>query len=118
MGERIAVEAHICNDTHKKGAAKLRFELYKDGALVQSGETSAEIPENGAAYSASAVFTAPGTDDRTKYVLRGILMSESGEVLAWNEQKLEVFKHVAVRKIQMSSLYACSRRILWLQARP
>lgn len=95
-GERVAVEAHICNDTHKSGAARLRFELYKDGGLVLSGEDSAEITENGAAYSASAVFTAPDTDDRTKYVLRGILLSESGEVLAWNEQPLEVFRHVSM----------------------
>ena len=95
-GEQIAIEAHICNDTHKCGTGKLIFELYKDGELVKRGETAAEISENRAEYAASAVFTAPQTSDRQKYTLRGILTDSDGKVTAWNEQPLEVFAHVNI----------------------
>ena len=99
-GEKVKIEAHICNDTQLSGKSfKTVYELYNaDGTLVMRGEAPASINACEAAYSSSAVFTAPAVSDREKYVLKAILVDENGKEIAHNTQGVEVFAPVSYEK--------------------
>ena len=98
-GEKIDIEAFICNDTELSSKNyKIVYELYSEGKGVMRGEMPARFSACEAKYSSSACLVAPKTDDRTKYLLRAILVNENGEAVTYKEQSFEVFKHVEYTK--------------------
>lgn len=98
-GEKIDIEAFICNDTHLKSKDyKIVYELYSEGKALMHGEMVARFDSCEAKYSSSASLVAPKTDDRTKYLLRAILVDENGRSVTYKEQSFEVFKHISYEK--------------------
>jgi hypothetical protein len=98
-GEKIDIEAFICNDTHLKSKDyKIVYELYSEGKALMHGEMAARFNPCEAKYSSSASLVAPKTDDRTKYLLRAILVDENGRSVTYKEQSFEVFKHISYEK--------------------
>ncbi len=99
-GEKVKIEAHICNDTQLSGKDfKMVYELYDEsGALVMNGSSPAKINVCEAAYSSSAVFAAPQVSDRERYTLKAILVDASGKEITHNTQGIEVFAPVSYEK--------------------
>ncbi len=98
-GEKISIEAFICNDTNAEGKGyKLNFELYKGDKLIKSGSTSAEMADCSSGYAGSAEFSIDKVTDREKFTLKAILENEAGEVITHNSLEVEVFEDVCIPK--------------------
>ena len=98
-GEKIDIEAFICNDTELSSKNyKIVYELYSGGKAVMRGEMPAAFDACEAKYSSSACLTAPHTEDRTKYTLKAILLDEEGRGVTYKTQDFEVFRHVEYEK--------------------
>ncbi len=97
-GEKVKIEAHICNDTSASSDDfKIAYELYdSNGKILKKSIAPASFEACKAEYSSSAAFEAPETDDRSKYVLKALLLNEKGEALTYATQQIEVFKRVEV----------------------
>ncbi|MBP3360937.1 MAG: glycoside hydrolase family 2 [Clostridia bacterium] len=96
-GEKIKIEAYICNDTNMSGDYKLNFEYYTDGEYTAGNETDVHIDDCKAGYAATAEFTADASDRKT-IKLRAVLTDKSGEVITYNEITVEVFADTKIEK--------------------
>lgn len=95
-GEKISIEAYVCNDTNivNKDCAVV-FELYNSGGeIVMSGRTPAILADCDVTYAANAEFSIPKVDDREKFTLKAILLDKAENVLSTNELVVEVFADV------------------------
>lgn len=98
-GEKISIETYVCNDTQKSGNYRVIYELYNEkGAKIAGGGSDISVEKCKADYACSAEFTAPDTEDREKLVLKAILLDIDGNVVTYNTQEIEVFRHVEVKK--------------------
>lgn len=98
-GEKITVEAYVCNDTSSLFEnLNLTYELYDKENLIMSSETTVSVEECDVQRADDAVFTINKVNDRKKYTLKVILSDNSGEVIDYNHMQLEVFEDVEIRE--------------------
>ena len=90
-GEKVSIEAYVCNDTNESGNAKLVFELYDGDNLIMQSEQDASFDANTCSYIANAEFIAAKVDDRKKYTLKAILIKDN-KACTYNTFDFEVFE--------------------------
>ena len=95
-GEKISIEAYVCNDTNVVNKdCTVIFELYNSGKeMLMSGRTPAVLADCDVTYAANAEFSIAKVDDREKFTLKAILLDEAENVLSTNELEIEVFADV------------------------
>lgn len=91
-GEKVSIEAYVCNDTNEVGNnCKIVFELYDGDKMVMQSEQPASFDANTCTYIANAEFIAEKVDDRKKYTLKAILIKD-GKAHTYNTFDFEVFE--------------------------
>lgn len=93
-GEKVKVEAYVCNDTQTASHGHtVRFELIdgKGELKAVSADFPAQFGKNGSFLLGEAVFDAPKTNSRAKYTLRMILSDGDGKVVHYGDEPLEFF---------------------------
>jgi hypothetical protein len=93
-GEKISIEAFICNDTNFSGKCEIVFEYFVGGKFKGKNSMTARIEECCAKYAANAEFAVNDIRDRETVILRAILLNEKGEQITYNDIKIEVFEDV------------------------
>ena len=95
-GEKINVEAWLCNDTNERKNITVRFEMFRGDTLYAHGEKAAVLEACRAAYACETDVAAPEVADREPFLFRALLLDEDGSVLTYAEQTVEVFRHVEI----------------------
>ncbi|MFW5982642.1 MAG: glycoside hydrolase family 2 TIM barrel-domain containing protein, partial [Candidatus Brocadiia bacterium] len=91
-GEMAAVEAWICNDTHKDHpGARLAYRVEMDEQTIGGGSTEARVPECSSRCQGKIQFELPPVKERKTAVLRLALIDSAGTVLHHTCQELDVF---------------------------
>ena len=91
-GEKIQMEAWICNDTHEVPAgAQLRYQLEIAGKIVQSGRALAKVPRCSSQPQGFIRFALPELAQQTSATVRLALTGKSGKVLFDTAQEIEIF---------------------------
>jgi len=99
VGERVEIEAHICNDTAKSTDYTLVFELYNEAhKLIKRSETKVTSRICSSFCAAHAEFTAETNRDREKFVLKAVLLDNADKAVTYAEQEIEVFEACTVEK--------------------
>lgn len=107
-GERVSVEAYICNDTQSAEEYSVVFELYNHkGELVKSASTNAKSRECCVDYAANAEFEAFAEGDREKFVLKAVLVDGDGVARTYAEQEITVFAPCDFEKNDKVVLVEC-----------
>jgi len=97
VGEKVSVEAFVCNDTNlATDKCQMRFELLKGNELVMSALSDAKICDCDVTYVSNAVFTAPEVNNREVYTLKAILLGDDGKIMAYDTLGIEFFEDVEV----------------------
>lgn len=96
-GEKISIETLICNDTNKEKSFVMNYEVYDGENLILDGKTDAKTVDCAVSYVSDIVFTAPLVSDRKKYLIKAIL-TDNGNVIAYNTLEIEVFAPVNIEK--------------------
>ncbi len=91
-GEKIKIEAFVCNDTNVSGDYKLRFEYYTNGEYRAGNETVVTVNDCNSAYAATAELCAD-TDDRASIMIRAILIDMNGGFVTYNDICVDVFEY-------------------------
>jgi len=90
-GEKISIECYVCNDTQLRGKYSVVYEM-----ADMRGESQVEINACSVSYVSNAEFVVKEVNDRECFALKAILLDESGNVLTYTTQEIEVFKAVEV----------------------
>ncbi len=91
-GERISVEAWICNDlNHGSPNATLAYFVESNGKVLSSGKTVARIPVCSSLFQGYISFDAPIVENRTALTVRIGILDEDRRVLHDTAIELEVF---------------------------
>jgi hypothetical protein len=91
-GERMNVEAWVCNDlANAPAGASLRYQLVLDGTALQGGSAPAQIQSLAPVYQGSLPFIAPGVSDRGSATIRLALVDAAGKVLHDTSATYDVF---------------------------
>ncbi len=91
-GEKVSIEAYVCNDTNETGSnCKMVFELYDGDKLIMQSEQDANFDANTCSYIANAEFVAEKVDNRKKYSLKAILIKD-GKPHTYNTFDFDVFE--------------------------
>lgn len=95
-GEKISVEAYVCNDTNRTSDdCSIVFEVYNaSGKKIKGAKAEAHLADCDVTYAANAEFSIDSVNDREKFTLRAILLDEDKTVLSTNEFAFEVFEDV------------------------
>ena len=98
-GEEAKIEAYICNDlpTPVKDA-KIVFELYDGNKLIMSSDSDASCADCSAEYCTSANFIVPAVVDRSKFILKAILIGSNDDVIDYNTWEFEAFADTEIKK--------------------
>jgi hypothetical protein len=91
-GEKIAVEAWICNDLNEipKGYY-LKYQLEQGDKIIFANQIVADIPENSSGFQGFIKYKMPDVTKRTSFLLRTSLVNEKGKSISQNEFPLELF---------------------------
>lgn len=92
-GEKISIECYLCNDTTKSGKYTVVYELNN-----MSSTAKAELKSCDVSYVSSAEFTIKKVNDREDFVLKAILLDETGNVVTHTSQKISVFEKVSYKE--------------------
>lgn len=96
-GENISIETFICNDTNLcADNYSICYELYKDGKIIKTAKTPAEVHDCRSAYSSSAEFVIDKVNDREIFTLKAILCDNDDNPLTFNSVDIEVFEDVEI----------------------
>ena len=87
-GEKISVECFVCNDTQKVGKYKIVYEL----GNIKKGELYVEISACDVIYASSAEFVIDKVNDRESFLLKAIMLDETGKVITYTTQEIQVFE--------------------------
>jgi hypothetical protein len=91
-GERIDLEAWICNDLNEAPQnATLSYRIEWEGKTLQAGSTAAAVPILDAAYQGTLRFRAPVAKSRTVVTIRLGLLDAGGKLLHDTAATLDVF---------------------------
>lgn len=96
-GEKIKIEAYICNDSNVSGDYKLKFEYYSDGEYRAENETMVHIDDCKSGYAASAEMSEL-TRDRKNVMIRAILFDNDGNIVTYNDIAITVFADTDIKK--------------------
>lgn len=95
-GEKVSIEAYVCNDTNDVGNdCKMVFELYDGDKMIMQSEKDANFDANTCSYIANAEFVAEKVEDRKCYTLKAILMKDA-EICNYNTFDFEVFEKISL----------------------
>ena len=95
-GERICVEAFLCNDTAFSGECALVFEYYVGGAFRGMKRVAVRTKDHAASCVANAEFPAEDVEDRESCMLRAILLDDKGKEITHSDLTVEVFRDIPV----------------------
>ena len=91
-GERVNVEAWVCNDRNDAPQDyTLHYQLEKEGRVVWAHSVRADIPRNDSRFQGFIDFEAPKVGKRTAYQLRISLNDAAGNPVHQNVETIEVF---------------------------
>lgn len=97
-GEKISIEAYVCNDICKKKSYSLTYELYDENdILIRADSCAITVNECDVSRAPNAVFIIEDVIDRQIFTLKAILL-ENNAVVTYNTIKIEVFKDCKVEK--------------------
>ncbi len=92
VGEKVKIEAYLCNDTMMAGKHEIVFELYDEaGKLIKKTTSSTSVNPCCAEYCSTAVFDAETTLDRERLTLKAILLDENQKAITYNTYEFDVF---------------------------
>ena len=97
-GEKISIEAFICNDTSYTGECRIIFEYFVNGVFKGMKRTAVRTEACSAAYAANAEITVNDVSGRAPVVIRAILFNEKDEQITYKDIDLEVFEDLPVEK--------------------
>jgi hypothetical protein len=100
-GEKMNVEAWVCNDTLDvpKGAT-LHYQIELDGKVLQAGSTPASIQSLAPVYQGSLPFLAPEVSQRGSVTIRLGLLDSAGTVLHDTSATFDIFARPTARPLR------------------
>lgn len=99
-GEKVSIEAFVCNDTAEKSedGTMLCFELYSGDKMLMNSKTEAMYELCTTSYIANVEFNAPETESKEKLTLKAFLVSKNGETIAQQRFYFTVFADVEIKE--------------------
>ncbi len=96
-GEKYPFEAWICSDKIDKPICELRYQVEKDGQVIQTGKVPAQMPNvtDGSRFQGWLPVTAPPTTERTTFNVRMGLFDEKGKQLHEVVKTLDLYPKIA-----------------------
>lgn len=91
-GEKIDIEAWLCNDLNTiPQGYKIKYQFEKMGKVIFAHGVDAQIPVNSSTFQGYINFEAPDVKTRTGYQLRLALFDKTGNGLSHSVIDLDVF---------------------------
>ena len=108
-GEKITVEAWVCNDLETvPDSTSLRYQLVIDGRTIQSGMTKAKVEPMTPTFQGYLDFSAPAVSDRCEAEVQLALTAEDGSVLHHTSLSVSLFPALATAKSKTVRVYGTS----------
>ncbi|WP_372934250.1 hypothetical protein, partial [Mariniphaga sediminis] len=91
-GEKVQIESWVCHDpnTIPEGYA-LKYQLEKNGKVIASGKTEAQLLANSSLFQGMLTFDAESVKKRTTFLVRAALVNKEGVSVDQTEFELDVF---------------------------
>lgn len=91
-GEPMRIEAWVCNDLgDAPPGAMLLYQLERDGKILASGRTGADVGSNSPVYQGDLPFVAPSVEGRSTVTVRLGLVDHAGRLLHDVSEHFDVF---------------------------
>jgi len=91
-GEKTKTEVWVCNDLNlSPDNYVLKYRLEKNGKVIYSGSSNAEVPVNSSLFQGYISFETPDVKQRTTYQLRAGLFDEEGNSIDQGVIDIDVF---------------------------
>ncbi len=101
-GERVNVEAWICNDLNDAPQDyTLHYQLERAGKVIWAHSVRADIPQNDSRFQGFIGFEAPKVTKRTVYQLRISLNDASGTPIHQNVETIEIFPELKKSAVKL-----------------